>query len=294
MSRRLLIAIPFFWLLIFFLAPFALVLKISLSDAAVASPPYLPHLGFESWEDIVGFVAALDFESFDWVLSDDLYIKSFFASLRIATISTILCLIFGYLFAYGMARAPRHWQKTLLLLVILPFWTSFLIRVYAWIALLKNQGLINHLLMSMGLIDEPLTLLNTNFAVYVGIVYSYSTLMIFPIYASLLRLDKSLLEAARDLGCSRFSAFWQVTFPLSLPGVLAGCFLVFIPAMGEFVIPDILGGTRTLMIGRTIWLEFFNNSDWPIASAVAVLLLIVLIGPIVLFQKHQERHMGRI
>jgi putrescine transport system permease protein len=203
----------------------------------------------------------------------------------------LLTLLVAYPMAYGMARAPRAWQPTLMMLVILPFWTSFLIRIYAWIAILKPEGFLNLFLMKLGIISEPLQIMNTTTAVYIGIVYSYLPFMILPLYASLEKINPSLLEAAQDLGSRPWRSFWQITFPLSLPGVLAGCFLVFIPAVGEFVIPDLLGGSDTLMIGKTLWTEFFNNRDWPLASAVAVLLLFVLIIPIVLFQRQQEKAM---
>ncbi|MGE0023917.1 MAG: ABC transporter permease, partial [Hyphomicrobium sp.] len=221
--------------------------------------------------------------------SDSLYIGAYLSALKIAFISTLLTLLIAYPIAYGMARAPREWQPTLVMLVILPFWTSFLIRVYAWIGILKKEGLLNMFLMNLGLISEPLTIMNTNTAVYIGIVYSYLPFMILPLYASLEKINPALLEAAADLGSPPWKAFWQVTFPLSLPGVLAGCFLVFIPATGEFVIPDLLGGSETLMIGKTLWNEFFNNRDWPVSSAVAVVLLLVLVIPIVLFQRNQEK-----
>lgn len=291
LGRFLLIAIPFVWLLVLFLAPFFIVLKISLSDVAVARPPYTPIFDLAAgWDAFMGALATLDLENYVWLTEDDLYWRSYLSSLQIATTSTILTLVIGYPIAYGMAKAPSEWRPTLLMLIILPFWTSFLIRVYAWIGILKKEGLLNLALLWLGVIDEPLTILNTNVAVYIGIVYSYLPFMILPLYASLERIDNSLLEAAEDLGCSRFSAFWQVTIPLSLPGIIAGCFLVFIPAMGEFVIPDILGGSETLMIGRTLWVEFFSNRDWPVSGAVAVLLLLLLVIPIVLFQKQQERN----
>ncbi|WP_299949811.1 ABC transporter permease subunit [uncultured Ruegeria sp.] len=293
--RRLFIAIPFFWMLLFFLVPFAFVLKISLSDAARARPPFTPQLGLEDgWSGLIDRLRQFDLESYVWISGDSLYVTSILNSLKIASVSTLLCLVFGYFVAYGMVRAPRRWRTPMLLALILPFWTSFLIRIYAWIGILKNEGFLNNLLLGLGVIDEPLIIMNTTTAVYIGIVYSYSTLMIFPLYASLERMDGTLLEAAEDLGCSRLSAFWQITFPLSLPGILAGCFLVFIPAMGEFVIPDILGGTQTVMIGKTMWIEFFSNRDWPVASALAILLLLILIGPILLFQRHHERHLGKI
>lgn len=289
-GRVLLIGIPFLWLLIFFLLPFISVLKISLSDAVIARPPYTPLLDLSSWQGFVAWWQGLDFDNFIWLAEDDIYWISYLSSLKVALISTFLTLLIGYPMAYGMAKTPERWRPLLVMMIILPFWTSFLIRVYAWIGILKSEGLLNHSLMWLGLIDQPLEILNTNTAVYIGIVYSYLPFMILPLYASLEKIDPTLLEAALDLGCSKIAAFWQVTFPLSMHGVIAGCFLVFIPAMGEFVIPDLLGGSDTLMIGKTLWVEFFNNRDWPVASAVAVILLLLLIVPIVLFQRQQERN----
>ena len=241
------------------------------------------------------FFSGLDFENYKLLFSDSLYINSYWSSIKIAALSTLLTLVFAYPIAYGMARAPKEWQATLMMLVILPFWTSFLIRVYAWIGILKPEGLLNKLLLSIGLINEPLQIMPGTTSVYIGIIYSYLPFMILPLYASLEKISPALLEAAEDLGSKPWRAFWQVTFPLSLPGVVAGCMLVFIPAVGEFVIPDLLGGSDTLMIGKTLWTEFFNNRDWPVSSAVAVLLLLVLIVPIVLFQRQQqlEREAGR-
>jgi len=290
LGQRLLVALPYLWLLVLFLAPFLIVLKISLSDLAVARPPYTPQLDLsEGWSGLRAFFAELDFENYVFLAEDSLYINAYLSSLKIAGISTAITLLIGYSIAYALARAPRRWRPTLVMLVILPFWTSFLIRVYAWIGILKTEGLLNQALMSIGLIGEPLTIMNTNTAVYIGIVYSYLPFMILPIYATLEKMDESLLEAAADLGSSRIAAFFLVTLPLSLPGIVAGCFLVFIPAIGEFVIPDLLGGSDTLMIGRTLWVEFFNNRDWPLASAVAIVLLALLILPIVLFQRQQMR-----
>lgn len=289
-GRFLLIAIPFLWLLIFFLLPFAIVVKISLSDTANALPPYVPTLNLsDGFAGITSFFSQLDFESFAWLLDDKIYFLSYLNSLKIAFISTLLTLLIGYPMAYGLAKSPQRWRTILLMLVILPFWTSFLIRVYAWIGILKPEGLLNMGLMGLGLIDTPLAIINTPTAVYIGIVYSYLPFLVLPLYATLEKLDQTLIEAALDLGCSPIKAFWQVTFPLSLPGVVAGCFLVFIPAMGEFVIPDLLGGSDTIMIGKTLWSEFFGNRDWPIASAVAVVLLLSLVIPIVIFQRIQER-----
>ena len=286
-GRSFVIAIPYLWLLAFFLAPFLIVLKISFADVLVAQPPYTPL--FEFFED--GFIEfRTTLGNYLFLFEDSLYINSYLSSLRIAFISTLLTLLVGYPIAYGMMRAPRRWRFALLMMVILPFWTSFLIRVYAWIGILKKEGLLNLALMNLGLISEPLTILNTDTAVYIGIVYSYLPFMVLPLYANLEKMDLSLLEAAADLGCRPIRAFWVVTVPLSLPGIIAGCFLVFIPAVGEFVIPDLLGGSETLMIGKTLWSEFFNNRDWPLSSAVAVLLLLVLVIPIVLFQRMQERN----
>ncbi|MEK0165182.1 ABC transporter permease subunit [Phaeobacter sp. A36a-5a] len=287
MRRFFLIAIPYAWLLALFLVPFAIVFKIALSDAAVARPPYMPQ--FDWVTGIGAFIADLDFENFVWLTEDDLYWKAYLSSLRIAVISTLLTLLVGYPMAYGMARAPSEWRPTLMMLVILPFWTSFLIRVYAWMGILSNEGLLNQFLIWLGIIDTPLTILNTNTAVYIGIVYTYLPFMILPIYSALERLDGSLIEAAEDLGCSRTQAFWLVTIPLSRAGIIAGCFLVFIPTLGEFVIPSLLGGSDTLMIGKVLWEEFFSNRDWPVASAVAVVLLLILIVPIVLFQRNQQK-----
>jgi len=290
MRRFALIAVPYLWLLALFLVPFVIVLKISLSDTALAIPPYVPTLDLsEGWDGLRAFFAELDFENFVFLSEDDLYWKAYLSSLRIALVSTILALIVGYPIAYGMSRAPDEWRPTLLMLVILPFWTSFLIRVYAWKAILAQEGFLNQFLMSVGVIADPLTILNTNTAVYIGIVYTYLPFMVLPLYSALERLDGSLLEAAEDLGCSRFSAFWLVTLPLSRPGIIAGSFLVFIPVVGEYVIPALLGGSDTLMIGKVLWDEFFANRDWPVASAVAIILLAILIIPIVLFLRNEEK-----
>ncbi len=284
--KYLVIAVPYLWLLAFFLAPFLIVLKISLVEVRVAMPPYSELITFveDGW---IAFHGSL--ENYLWLWDDPLYINSYLSSLKIAATSTVLTLLVGYPIAYGMARAPRRWRFALLMLVILPFWTSFLIRVYAWIGILKKEGLLNLALTQLGVISEPLTILNTDIAVYIGIVYSYLPFMVLPLYANLEKMDLSLLEAAADLGCRPIKAFWVVTMPLSMTGIVAGCFLVFIPAVGEFVIPDLLGGSETLMIGKTLWSEFFNNRDWPVSSAVAVILLLVLIIPIVLFQRQQQR-----
>ena len=285
MRRFALIAVPYDWLLALFLVPFIIVFKISLSDLALAIPPYTPTMR----DGIGDMFAAFDFENFVFLTEDDLYWRAYLSSLRIALVSTFVTLLVGYPIAYGMANAASEWRPTLMMLVILPFWTSFLIRVYAWIGILSNEGFLNQFLLWTGIISEPLQIMNTPTAVYIGIVYTYLPFMILPIYATLERMDESLLEAAEDLGCSRSSAFWLITVPLSKSGVIAGCFLVFIPALGEFVIPSLLGGSGTLMIGKVLWEEFFNNRDWPVASAVAIILLLILVIPIILFQKNQEK-----
>ncbi len=309
-TSRLVVAVPYLWLLFFFLVPFLIVFKISLSDLAIAMPPYTPAL--DGVREFFARLGEFDFENYELLMCDllgyigvgkdlcqDGFAIGFFerpylsvayhSSIKIAFVSTVLTLLVGYPIAYGMARAPQSMRTTLLMLVILPFWTSFLIRVYAWIGILKPEGLLNQLLLALGLIDDPLIIMNTNRAVYIGIVYSYLPFMVLPLYSALEKLDHSLIEAAQDLGCTPFSAFWKITFPLSLPGVAAGCLLVFIPAVGEFVIPDLLGGSRTLMIGKTLWSEFFSNRDWPLSSAVAIILLLILVVPIMLFQRAQAR-----
>lgn len=285
-GRTAVIAIPYIWLLLFFLVPFAFVLKIALAEALIARPPYSAL--FE-WSEETYLTIKLNLGNFLYLLEDDLYWKAYLNSGKIALISTIACLLIGYPMAYGMARVNPAWRNMLLMLVILPFWTSFLLRVYAWIGILKNNGLINNVLMAFGIIDEPIVMMQTDFAVYVGIVYSYLPFMILPLYANLERLDNTLLEAAADLGCRPTKAFLTITLPLSLPGIIAGCMLVFIPAVGEFVIPALLGGPDTLMIGRVLWDEFFANRDWPVASAVAIAVLLLLVVPIILFQHFQAR-----
>ena len=288
-TRLLLIGVPYLWLVLF-AVPFLIVLKISLSEPAISIPPYSPKLDISAglsalWQQMQQF----SLENYAFLFEEPLFYRSYLSSVTIAFFATLLTLLVGYPLAYAMARAPHAWRATLLMLVILPFWTSFLLRVYAWIGILKKEGLLNQLLLALGVISEPLTILNTNTAVYIGIVYSYLPFLVLPLYASLERMDERLLEAAADLGCAPIKAFWKITFPISLPGVAAGCFLVFIPAVGEFVIPDLLGGSETLMIGRTLWVEFFNNRDWPVASAVAIILLLLLVIPIVLFQNAQVR-----
>jgi putrescine transport system permease protein len=284
---RLLVVIPYAWLLVFFLVPFAIVLKISFSESAIAVPPYLPlwELVDEAGEQMLRI--SLNLSNYLRLLEDSLYVRAYLNSLRIAATATVLTLLVGFPMAYAMARTSERWRPMLLMLVILPFWTSFLIRVYAWIGILKDEGLLNAFLIWTGLISAPLHIYNTETAVLIGIVYSYLPFMILPLYANLEKHDPALIEAAVDLGCPPWKAFWLVTVPLAFPGIIAGSFLVFIPAVGEFVIPDLLGGSQTLMIGRTLWLDFFQNRDWPTASAVAVILLLVLVVPILIFQRVQ-------
>jgi putrescine transport system permease protein len=276
---RFVIALPFVWLIVFFLLPFALVLAIALGTNAPDSAPPV-ELG-------------LNLQNFALLFTDDLYVAAWLSSLRIAATATLVCLLLGYPMAYAIARAAPQRRPLLLMLVILPFWTSFLIRVYAWMGLLAENGILNQFLRWSGLASDPGTILGTEWAVQLGIVYAYLPFMVLPLYASLEKLDLSLLEAAADLGAKPFAAFLTVTLPLSLPGIVAGCLLVFIPAVGEFVIPDLLGGTDTLMIGKVLWDEFFTNSDWPLASAVAICLLVLLVGPIVLFQRQQAKSLER-
>jgi putrescine transport system permease protein len=286
--RRLVPALPFLWLGLFFLVPFLIVLKISLSDPASAQPPYVPV--FE-WGEGASFFAALDLENYRTLFEDSLYWSAALSSVRIAAISTVLLLLVGFPVAYAMARAPESWRPALVALVILPFWTSFLIRVYAWIGILRPEGLLNQALQALGLIDEPLAILNTETAVYIGIVYAYLPFMVLPLYATLEKLDHRLIEAALDLGSPPWRTFWSITVPLALPGIVAGSLLCFIPAVGEFVIPDLLGGSETLMIGRTLWSEFFSNRDWPLASAVAIVLLVILVVPIVIYRDVEARRL---
>jgi putrescine transport system permease protein len=286
-GRLALIGLPFLWLGLFFLFPLLIVLKISLAQSAIGIPPYTPLLGSGGSGTKIHATLA----NFALLASDDLYLRAYLGALGNAALATAFCLILGYPIAYAIARAPGAWRQLLLFLVVLPFWTSFLIRVYAWIAILKPNGLLNELLIATGLIAAPLPLLNNEFSVELGLVYSYLPFMILPLYGRLSALDESLIEAAADLGARPFRVFLGVTLPLSLPGVAAGSLLVLIPAVGEFVIPDLLGGPDTLMIGKVLWDEFFNNRDWPVASAVAVVLIAALAVPILLAQKFldQER-----
>lgn len=279
---RLAALAPLLWLGAFFVLPFLMVLRIALSDTAQAIPPYAPH-----WDGIAkagDFLAGLDFEAFRLLWEDSLYLDAFLTAIRIAGTATGLALLIGFPLAYAITRAPKRWQGALLVLVILPFWTSFLIRVYAWMAILRPEGVLDRVLMGLGLASAPLRLLNTETAVLIGMVYSYLPFMVLPIYAVLEKMDRSLIEAAADLGATPLKRFLTITVPLAKPGILAGCFLVFVPGIGEFVIPDLLGGSETLMIGRVLWTEFFSNRDWPLASAVAVSLLAFVILPMMLLR----------
>ena len=288
-ARWLVVVIPYLWMVLFFVAPFLIIVKISLSDTAIAMPPYTPV--FEGLASIRDYLSQLDFENYFFLLEDPLYMNAYLSSLRIASISTLLLLLIGYPMALAMARASVTIRPTLLMLVILPFWTSFLIRVYAWIGILKPEGLLTIVLHWLGLMDpnDQVQIFRTETAVFIGIVYSYLPFMVLPLYSALEKLDGTLLEAASDLGCPPWKAFWKITFPLSIPGVIAGSMICFIPITGEFVIPDLLGGANTLMIGKTLWTEFFGNRDWPLASAVAVLLLLMLVVPIAIFQNQQQK-----
>jgi putrescine transport system permease protein len=291
-GARAVLLLPYLWLAAFFLAPFVIVLKISLSQTAVAQPPYLPVLDpAAGWAGLQDFVARLSADGYRLIVSDPIYLLSYLKSLQLAAVSTAILLLIGYPMAYGIARSPRGLQPLLVMLVVLPFWTSFLIRVYAWINILQHDGLLNRVLLALHIIRAPLSWLSSDTAVYIGMVYSYLPFMVLPLYATLEKMDETLLEAAADLGCTRTRAFWRVTLPLSLPGVAAGVLLCFIPIVGEFVIPDLLGGSQTLMIGQTLWIEFFSNRDWPVASAIAVALLALLLVPIMIYQRLQSRQL---
>ena len=279
--RRTVAGVPYLWLLVFFLAPFAIVLRISFADPLIGQPPFTPF-----YDEAQGIQLTAD--NYRFLTEDDLYWVSYLKSVRIAAVATLLCLLIGYPMAYGIARARAVWRNVLLLLVILPFWTSFLLRVYAWMGMLSGQGVVNNTLLALGLVDQPVQILYTDLAVYLGIVYTYLPFMILPLYATLERLDGDLLDAAADLGGRPRQAFLDITLPLSVPGVVAGSMLVFIPALGEFVIPSLLGGLDTLMIGRTLYDEFFVNRDWPLASAVATVLVLILVLPIVVFQRFSQ------
>ena len=286
-GRQLVIGAPFLWLFLFFALPFLIVIKISFAEADVAIPPYTEIFSYAEQK----FEVILNFANYALLTGDDLYISAYLGSLKMAFFSTLLCLLIGFPMAYGIATARKELQTVLLLLIMMPTWTAILIRVYAWMGILSNNGLLNAFLMWIGLINEPLQILNTNLAVYIGVVYSYLPFMILPLYANLVKHDQSLLEAASDLGSSTFNSFWKITVPLSKNGIIAGCMLVFIPVVGEFVIPELLGGPETLMIGKVLWQEFFNNRDWPVASSLAVVMLLILIVPIILFNRSQAKEL---
>lgn len=279
--QRVAVAAPYLWLLLFFLTPFAIILKISFADPVIAQPPFTPLIDGSGNID-----ASLD--NYTFVLTDKLFIVTYLKSVVMAAIATLICLLIGFPMAYGIARAEPRARNILLLLVILPFWISFLLRVYAWMGLMNNYGVINNVLMWLGVIDQPIQMMYTDFAIYVGLVYSYLPFMILPLYATLERLDSDLIEAAQDLGAPPSRAFWDVTWPLARPGVIAGCLLVFIPAMGEYVVPYLLGGPGSLMIGRVLFDTFFVSHDWPLSSSVAIILLILVVVPIVLLQRNRQ------
>jgi len=284
-NQALVSSIPFSWLFIFFLLPFVIIIKISFAEAEIAIPPYTK---IYEWLDNI-LTIKLNLNNYTMLTEDRLYVLAYFSSIKIALICTLICLLLGYPMAHAIARANKETQILLLLLIMMPTWTAILIRVYAWMGILSNNGILNAMLLKIGIINEPLIILNTNLAVYIGIVYAYLPFMILPLYANLVKHDESLLEAASDLGSSQLNNFWKITVPLSKNGIIAGCMLVFIPVVGEFVIPELLGGSETLMIGKVLWQEFFNNRDWPMASALAVVMLAILIVPIILFNKNQTK-----
>jgi putrescine transport system permease protein len=286
-GRKLVIGIPFLWLFLFFMLPFFLVMKISFSEAAVSIPPYSEIYTFVDQK----LQVLLNLGNYSLLGADDLYISAYLGSLKIALLSTLMCLLIGFPMAYGISKTRKELQNVLLLLIMMPTWTAILIRVYAWMGILSNNGLLNAFLMWSGLTSSPIEILNTNTAVYIGVVYAYLPFMVLPLYANLVKHDQSLLEAASDLGSSNFNSFWKITVPLAKNGIIAGSMLVFIPVVGEFVIPELLGGPETLMIGRVLWQEFFNNRDWPVASALAVVMLAILIIPILLFNRSQAKEM---
>ncbi len=287
-GRRLVILVPMLWLLLFFLAPFFVVLKISFAEMMIAQPPYTSLL---SWQDGT-LLITLNLGNYQYLIEDQLYLLAYLSSIRIALIATIFTLLIGYPMAYYIARSSDPWRSVLLMLVILPFWTSFLLRIYAWIGFLNANGVINNVLTGLGVIDQPLVMMQTSFAVYLGIVYTYLPFMILPLYANLARLDPALLEVSSDLGAKPMTSFLTVTLPLSMPGIVAGSMLVFIPAIGEFVIPELLGGANTLMIGKVLWNEFFSNRDWPVASAVAIVMLFLVVLPVMWLRRVQFRLEG--
>jgi putrescine transport system permease protein len=286
-GRQMVIGVPFIWLCLFFALPFFIVMKISFSEAALAIPPYTDIYTFAEQK----FQLLLNMGNYALLTNDELYLSAYLGSLKVAFFSTLMCLLIGFPMAYAISKARKEAQTVLLLLIMMPTWTAILIRVYAWMGILSNNGLLNAFLLWTGLIQEPIEILNTNIAVYIGVVYAYLPFMVLPLFANLVKHDQSLLEAASDLGSSTLNSFWKITLPLAKNGIIAGCMLVFIPVVGEFVIPELLGGPETLMIGRVLWQEFFNNRDWPVASALAVIMLAILIVPIVLFNRSQAKEM---
>ena len=288
-GKALVISVPYLWMFLFFLLPFIIVLKISFSQAAIAIPPY--ERIFQYADQALTIV--LNMGNYIFLSQDSLYFAAYLSSLKIALITTLVCLALGYPMALAIARAPRDRQLIYLLLIMMPTWTALLIRVYAWMGILSNNGLLNNTLQALGIIDAPLQILNTNTSVYICLVYAYLPFMVLPVYAKLVKHDQTLLEAATDLGASRIKAFWKVTVPVSRAGIIAGSMLVFIPVVGEFVVPELLGGPETLMIGKVLWQEFFNNRDWPVASALAMVMLVLLLIPIILFHYNQAREMEK-
>jgi putrescine transport system permease protein len=285
-GHHLVKGVPLAWFTLLVAIPLLIVFKISLSEMELTSVSSLLNWK-EGWPTI-----KLNFSSYLFIASDSLYVKTYLSSIQYALITTILCLAIGYPFAYFMARSPKHLQPMLLMLIMLPFWTSFLLRIYAWKTLLVSNGVINNMLMAIGIIDTPIAMMNNSFSLLIGMVYSYLPFMILPLYANLSKLDLRYLEAAADLGTSPFKAFWLITVPLSKAGIIAGSMLVFIPAVGEFVIPELLGGPSTLMIGRVLWDEFFSNNDWPMAAAVAIVMILLILVPMAIFNKAQAEQAG--
>ncbi|MCZ4292748.1 putrescine ABC transporter permease PotH [Vibrio sinaloensis] len=285
--KCLLLSIPYGWLLLFFLLPFLIVFKISFAEAQIAIPPYSELWSYAEQK----IQLLLNIGNYQYLVEDDLYISSYLQSIRIAIVSTALCLLIGFPIAWAIVHSTPATRNILLMLIILPSWTSFLIRVYAWIGILKNNGLLNNVLMSLGAIDEPLKILHTDAAVYIGIVYTYLPFMVLPIYTALMRVDYSLIEASSDLGAKPYTTLFSILVPLTRAGIIAGSMLVFIPAVGEFVIPELLGGPDSILIGKVLWQEFFNNRDWPVASAVAIVMLLLLMIPILWFHRYQKREL---
>lgn len=288
-ARQWAVGVPFVWLMLFLLVPFLLVLKISFADLQFGIPPYTPLAILEEQT----LRLAVHLRGYALLFTDNLYLATYLNSVKMALVTTICCALIGYPMAYQIARSRPAIRNLLLLGVILPFWTSLLLRVYAWVGILRSDGLLNNLLMGLGLIETPLEIYRTDLAVYIGLVYAYLPFFILPLYANLVKLDHRLLEAAYDLGARPWRAFLQITLPLSMPGVIAGAMLVFIPSVGEYVIPEMLGGADTLMMGRVMWTEFFNNADWPMAAAVTCVMVLLLLVPLSIFQYNQARQFER-